>query len=106
MANLVETGLGGSRMQKEADKDLYWKPNLLIPGDGIQFTLVDLITKEELDAVMQDADGRMMYPQASQTQTGLMITTSGYSGTVSGSLVSSFNIELVNGLIVGVTVAD
>ena len=103
MANLVETGLGGSRIQKEADKDLYWKPNLLIPGEGMKFSLVDLTTKEELDAVMQDADGRMMYPQAAQTQTGLKITTSGYSGTVSGSAISGYLFEVVNGLIVGIT---
>jgi hypothetical protein len=96
MANLVETGLGGSRIQKEADKDLYWKPNLLIPGDGIQFSLVDLTTKEELDAVMQDADGRIMYPQASQSHTGLKITTSGYSGTASGT---GTVFTIVNGLI-------
>lgn len=99
MANLVKTGLGGSRMQKEADKDLYWQPNLLIPGAGIQFDLVDLTTKEELDGAMQDADGRMMYPQASQTLTGLQITTSGYTGTVSGTVV----MDVVNGLIVDVT---
>ena len=98
MANLVKTGLGGSRMKKEAEKNYYWKPELFIPGEGVEFTLVDLTTKEELEGVMQDADGRIMYPQASQTRTGVRLTTSGYTGTASGTV----HLEILNGLIVDV----
>lgn len=102
MGNLVKTGLGGSRMKKEAEKDLYFKPELLIPGDGVEFTFIDLITKEELEAVMHDADGRIMYPQAAQTRTGLQISTtaSGYSGTVVVS--GSVTLTVANGLITAV----
>lgn len=99
MSNQVITGLGASRIQKDSDKDLYWRPELLIPGSGVLFTLVDLTTKAELEGAMSDASGRMMYPQASQTLTGLKITTtaSGYTGDVVVS--GSVTLTVVNGLI-------
>lgn len=98
MANLVVTGLGGSRKKKESQKreGYYWKPDLMIPGSGVAFDYVDIHTKDELESAFQDDDGRIMYPQAAQTITGLMVTTSGYTGTVSGTV----HLEILNGLIV------
>jgi hypothetical protein len=102
MANLVKTGLGGSRIAKEAEKDYYWKPELLIPGAGIEFQYVDLTTKEELEAASHDSAGRLLYPQASQTRVGLQVTTSGYTGTISGT----YALEIANGLIVDASVIE
>jgi hypothetical protein len=100
MGNLVKTGLGPSRKVKEAEKKHYWDADCLIPGVGVDFTWVNMVTKEELEAVMQDAEGRIMYPQAAQTEVGLKITTSGYTGTVVVSGSKTFHI--VNGLITSV----
>lgn len=102
MANLVKTGLGGSRRKKESEKreGYYWSPDLLIPGTGMKFEFVDIHTQEELNEAFHDPDGRIMYPQASQTITGLMVTPSGYTGTITVS--GSVELEVVNGLITGV----
>lgn len=97
MANLVKTGLGGHRIKKEAEKKegYYWTPPLWIPGSGITFSHVDITTQEDLAGATHDAQGRRLYAQASQTHTGLYVTTSGYSGTVSGTV----HLEILNGLI-------
>jgi hypothetical protein len=100
MANLVNTGLGGHRIKKEAAKKegYYWNPPLWIPGSGIQFRYVDITTQEDLEGASHDAAGRKLYAQASQTITGLQVTTSGYTGTVSGTM----HLAILNGLIVDV----
>lgn len=102
MANLVKTGLGGHRIAKEAEKreGYYWTPPLWVPGVGITFSYKDVTTKEDLDAATHDAQGRKMYPQASQTHTALEVTTSGFSGTASGTFTT---MTIVNGLITDVS---
>ena len=105
MPNIVKTGLGGSRLQKESEKNFYWKPEILVPGSGVNFEFVDIDTKAELDSAMQDPDGRMMYPQASQTLHGLRISAtdvdvslpSGYTGYIATSGTHGFHV--VNGII-------
>ena len=98
MANLVKTGLGGHRIKKQAEKKegYYFSPPLWIPGSGIAFEYVDITTQEDLEGASHDSAGRKLYAQASQTVTGLQVTTSGYSGTVSGTV----HLEILNGLIV------
>jgi hypothetical protein len=100
MANLVKTGLGGSRIKKESEKreGFYWDPPLWIPGEGITFEYVDINTAEDLATASHDAEGRILYPQASQTITGLQVTTSGYTGEIT---LASGTYNVVNGLIVG-----
>lgn len=104
MANLVKTGLGGHRIKKEAEKreGYYWTPSLWIPGAGMKFEYVDITTQEQLEAVTHDAAGRRLYAQASQTFTGLEVTTSGYTGTISGIDLApsgTINLQVFNGLI-------
>lgn len=101
MGNLVNTGLGGSRMKKESEKDFYWKPELLIPGTGMSFELVDIAQPGPTDS-----EGRTLYAQSAQTKTAVKIsstvsgtTVSGYTGTVT---VSGAVFTVVNGLITSV----
>lgn len=97
MANLVKTGLGGHRIKKEAEKreGYYWTPPLWTPGSGMMFEYINITTQEDLEGATHDSDGRRLYAQASQTHTGLRVTTSGYTGTVSGA-----NLQILNGLII------
>jgi len=70
MSNLVVTGLGGSRQKKESEKDFYWKPDLLVPGSGIAFELVDIAQPGPTDS-----EGRALYAQSAQTWTGVKVST-------------------------------
>jgi hypothetical protein len=96
MANLVNTGLGGSRMKKESEKDFYWKPELLVPGSGVAFELVDIAQPGPVDT-----EGRALYAQSAQTKTAVQISTtvSGYTGTVT---VSGAVFTVTNGIITAV----
>lgn len=114
MGNQVNTGLGGSRMKKEAEKDFYWRPELLVPGTGMSFELVDIAQPGPTDS-----EGRALYAQSAQTKTAVKIsstvsgvslagyateefveaTVSGYTGTVT---VSGAVFTIANGLITSV----
>jgi hypothetical protein len=96
----VNTGMGGSRIKKDADtKGLYIDPGQFVPGSGIEFVYAKVVEAADLTADPNNV------PYGTKVSTQIKVQTTGYTGTVtiSGAGGAKTDIEYYGGIVVNVT---